>query len=164
MGILQARILKWVAMPPFRGSSWPRHWTQVCRISGGFFTVWATREAQEYCSWVAYPFSRGSSWPKNLTGVSCIAGGFFTSWANQGSPSNCHQMPVNLMMFSNLDTRGSLRNKYTTKLYKSSRLRTTKTGFLLILTTSVKYEQKQIHLFYLENNWKFNKYFSFMHY
>ena len=28
-GILQARILKWVAMPSFRGSSWPRFQTQV---------------------------------------------------------------------------------------------------------------------------------------
>ena len=26
-GILQARILEWVAMPSSRGSSWPRHWT-----------------------------------------------------------------------------------------------------------------------------------------
>ena len=29
-----------------RGSSWPRHWTQVPCIVGRFFTVWATREAQ----------------------------------------------------------------------------------------------------------------------
>ena len=40
-GILQARILEWVAMPSSRGSSWPRDWTRVscgsC-ISGGFFT------------------------------------------------------------------------------------------------------------------------------
>ena len=28
-GILQARILEWVAMPSSRGSSWPRDWTQV---------------------------------------------------------------------------------------------------------------------------------------
>ena len=28
-----------------RGSSQPRDWTQVSRIAGGFFTVWATREA-----------------------------------------------------------------------------------------------------------------------
>ena len=30
--ILQARILKWVAMPSFRGSFWPRNWTQVSCI------------------------------------------------------------------------------------------------------------------------------------
>ena len=28
-GILQARILEWVAMPSSRGSSWPRDWTLV---------------------------------------------------------------------------------------------------------------------------------------
>ena len=46
MGILQARILEWVAMPFFRGSSQPRDQTQVSCIAGGVFTVWATREAQ----------------------------------------------------------------------------------------------------------------------
>ena len=32
-------------MPSSRGSSQPRDWTQVSHIAGGFFTVWATREA-----------------------------------------------------------------------------------------------------------------------
>ena len=51
-GILQARILEWAAVPFSRGSSQPRDWTQVLRIAGGFFTVWATREAMESnCSW-----------------------------------------------------------------------------------------------------------------
>ena len=40
----QARILEWVVMPSSRGSSRPRVWTQVSRIAGIFFTVWATRE------------------------------------------------------------------------------------------------------------------------
>ena len=34
MGILQARILEWVAMPFSRGSSQPRDQTQVSRIAG----------------------------------------------------------------------------------------------------------------------------------
>ena len=46
-GLLQARILEWIAFPSSRGSSQPRHWTQVSRIAGGFFTSWATREAPE---------------------------------------------------------------------------------------------------------------------
>ena len=45
-GILQARILEWVAFPFSRASSQPRDWIQVARIVGGFFTSWATREAQ----------------------------------------------------------------------------------------------------------------------
>ena len=48
--ILQYRILEWVALPFFRGSSQPRDWTQVSRITGGFFTIWATQEVQEYWS------------------------------------------------------------------------------------------------------------------
>ena len=37
-GILQARILEWVAFPFSRGSSQPRDRTQVSRIAGAFFT------------------------------------------------------------------------------------------------------------------------------
>ena len=39
MGILQARILEWVAMPSSRGSSQPRDQTHVSCITGGFFTI-----------------------------------------------------------------------------------------------------------------------------
>ena len=37
-GMLQARILEWVAFPFSRGSSQPRDRTQVSHIAGGFFT------------------------------------------------------------------------------------------------------------------------------
>ena len=37
-GILQARILEWVAFPFSRGSSQPRDQTQVLCIAGGLFT------------------------------------------------------------------------------------------------------------------------------
>ena len=37
-GILQARILEWVAFSFSRGSSQPRDWTEVSRIAGRFFT------------------------------------------------------------------------------------------------------------------------------
>ena len=49
-GILQARILEWVAFPFSREFSQPRDWTQVSHIAGKFFTSWATREAQEHWS------------------------------------------------------------------------------------------------------------------
>ena len=45
-GILEARILEWVAFSFFRGSSQPRDPTQVSCIAGGFFTFRATREAR----------------------------------------------------------------------------------------------------------------------
>ena len=54
-GILQARILEWVAIPVFRGSSQPRDQTQVYRIASGFFTTWTTREALK--SWGIHHFS-----------------------------------------------------------------------------------------------------------
>ena len=43
-GILQARVLEWVAISFSRGSSWPRDRTQVSRIPGRCFNLWATRE------------------------------------------------------------------------------------------------------------------------
>ena len=39
---------EWVAMPSSRESSQPRDQTQVFIIVGGFFTVWATREAPKH--------------------------------------------------------------------------------------------------------------------
>ena len=47
-GILQARILEWVAISFSRESSWPRERTQVSWIVGIFFTVWVTR-AEKLC-------------------------------------------------------------------------------------------------------------------
>ena len=44
-GILQARIVEWVAMPFSRGSFQPKDRTQVSHIVGRFFTVWATKKA-----------------------------------------------------------------------------------------------------------------------
>ena len=49
--IFQARILEWVAYPFSRRSSWPRNWTGVSCITGGFFTSWAIREAQIKMWW-----------------------------------------------------------------------------------------------------------------
>ena len=38
-GILQARILEWVAISFSRGSSWPRGWTRISRIAGRLLYV-----------------------------------------------------------------------------------------------------------------------------
>ena len=47
-GILQVRILEWVAISFSGGSSQPRDWTQVSCIAGRCFTLWATREAPDF--------------------------------------------------------------------------------------------------------------------
>ena len=51
-GVLQARILKWVAFPFSMGPSQPRDQTQVSRIAGRFFSSWATREDLRTCWWL----------------------------------------------------------------------------------------------------------------
>ena len=47
-GILQARILEWVAFPFSRGSSQPRDWTHVSRIAGRFFLPAETEGKPRY--------------------------------------------------------------------------------------------------------------------
>ena len=44
-GILQARILEWIATSFSRGSSRPRDRTRVSRVGGRRFNLWAIREA-----------------------------------------------------------------------------------------------------------------------
>ena len=83
MGILQTRILEWVAMPSYRRSSQPRDWIQLsphCRRILYHLSHWGSPRILEG---VAYPFSRESSRSRNWTRVSCIAGGFFTSWTTR---------------------------------------------------------------------------------
>ena len=41
-GIFQARILEWIVISFSRGSSQPRHRTQVSHIAGRCFNLWAT--------------------------------------------------------------------------------------------------------------------------
>ena len=79
-GILQARILEWVAFP--FSSDLPNPGIELRSP-----ILWADSLPAEppgkprNTGVVAYPFSSGSSWPRNQTGVSCIAGRFFTNWA-----------------------------------------------------------------------------------
>ena len=56
-GVLQARILEWVAMSSPRESSRPRDQTHVSYMTGRFFTVGATKEAKKF---VIYLVSTGT--------------------------------------------------------------------------------------------------------
>ena len=56
-GILQARILEWVAFPFSRASSQTRDRTQISNTAGRFFTSWHKGNPR-ILEWVAYPFSR----------------------------------------------------------------------------------------------------------
>ena len=53
-GILQARILEWVALPTSRGSSWPKNWTCLSYIGKWILYHGASTETQHY----SYLFKR----------------------------------------------------------------------------------------------------------
>ena len=77
MGILQARILEWVAMPSSRGSSWPRDQTQVSCIGKQVSLPLAPpgKPQIKYCEsesglfatpWIYSPWN--SPWPEYWSG------------------------------------------------------------------------------------------------
>ena len=51
-GILQARLLEWVAISFSRGYFQPRNWIWVSCIAGRFFTCWTIGEATSRPLWV----------------------------------------------------------------------------------------------------------------
>ena len=81
-GILQARILEWVAIPFSRGSSRPRDRTLVSPITGRFFTVWTSREAHlkllalTYCLEFIFQTSTEMCWHYTLFSL-------FFNWLGQ---------------------------------------------------------------------------------
>ena len=96
-GILQARILEWVAISSSRGSSWPRDWTPVSSISciaGGFSTSEAPGKALEYIapqyfSWLQSPLptllwfippALKLMWWNQMPSVMVFGGGAFGRW------------------------------------------------------------------------------------
>ena len=81
MGILQARILEWVAMSCFlQDLPNPGIESRSPALQADSLPV-EPPGSPRILEWVVYSFSRRSSQPRNRTGFSCIAGGFFTSWA-----------------------------------------------------------------------------------
>ena len=98
-GILQSRILEWVAFPFSGASSQPKDRTQV---SCSWILYQLSHKGNpRILEWVAYPFSSGSSQPRNLTGVSCLAGGFFTSWATRKFTRSNLQIQCNSYQITN---------------------------------------------------------------
>ena len=105
-GILQARILEWVAIPFSRGSSWPSDGTRVSHIAGRFLTVWATSEVfflkthwikyvwmndnelitgwlfREYCRWAYHNLSHSFPYyfPLQTTFTECEFSSCTKSW------------------------------------------------------------------------------------
>ena len=109
-GILQARILEWVAMPSSKESSWPRDWNHIFYIScisGIFFTTELRRKPQSsgtqpvmWEMWILklpYLFSPGL-W--SLCKL-CFLSFFFFFFTTQHSFSNLylHNGIVSLLLF-----------------------------------------------------------------
>ena len=76
-GLLQARILEWVAFPFSRGSSQPKHRTEFYSHYRQILYQLSHKGSPRILEWVAYPFSSVSFPPRNQ--ITCNAGGFFTN-------------------------------------------------------------------------------------
>ena len=73
-GILQGRILEWVAFPFSRESSQPRDRTGVPCIAGRFFTNWAMKEARKPEGIAKFPSAEeGISYPLQYSWASLVA-------------------------------------------------------------------------------------------
>ena len=101
-GILQARILEWVAFPFSRGYSRPWDRTQVSCIAGRCFNLWATRDAWKWkwkCSVVSnslQPHRLHSPWNSpgqntEVDSLSLLREIFPTQGSNWGLP-HCRQI------------------------------------------------------------------------
>ena len=95
-GILQARKLEWVAMPSSREAFQPRDWTQVSHIAGGLFTVWVTREAQEYGSRQPIPSPGDLSNPRIEPGCPALQADSLPAESLQWCPIICIPMHCSL--------------------------------------------------------------------
>ena len=79
-GILQARILKWVAFPISGDLPNPGIESRSSALKVDCLPAEPQRKPKN-TGVASLSLLQGIFWPRNQTGVSCIAGGFFTSWA-----------------------------------------------------------------------------------
>ena len=102
-GIFQARVLEWVAISFSRGSSRPRDRTQVSRIVGRCFTLWATREVSlklwtpyqiAYCFFLFLLFTNSQDAP-NLVFSMILVSGSKTTFLNLATLSV--KMQINII-------------------------------------------------------------------
>ena len=85
-GILQARILEWLAFSLLQGifpSQGLNPGLPHCRR---ILYQMSHKGSPKILEWIAYPFSSGSSPPRNQTDIACIAGKSFTNWAIREAP------------------------------------------------------------------------------
>ena len=86
-GILQARILEWVACSFLHGIFPTQGSNPDLPNCKQILYCLSYQGGPKILEWVTYPFSSGSSRPRNWTRISCNAGGFITSWATREAHS-----------------------------------------------------------------------------
>ena len=100
-GILQARILEWVAFRLLPGIFPTQGWNPHLLHSRWILYQLSHKGSPRILEWVAYPFFSRPSGPRNWTRISCIAGGFFTNWtireARVGKESVCNVVDLSLI-------------------------------------------------------------------
>ena len=101
--------------------------TQFSCNTGGFFTMWAAREAPKHWS-VAYPFSRGTSRPRNQTSVSCIVG----SWVTREALRSHWEYSIPLLRYYCLHTNLILSKTFFISMNRKKRNEGGKEGRNLI--------------------------------
>ena len=107
MGILQARMLEWVAMPSSRVSSQARGRTQVSCIAGGFSTNWATREYPKIIKITKITHEKAKSPNKNIISwiYSALDAGFIPGLGR--SPGGGNSNPLQYSCLENPMERGA---------------------------------------------------------
>ena len=84
-GILQSRIMEWVAISFSR----PRNWTQVSCIAGRFFTNWTTREAPTWHRECYINHSRAYFLKCVLVCLGCYSKTPWAGWLKQQNLISC---------------------------------------------------------------------------
>ena len=108
-GILQAKILEWVAIPSSRGSSHQGLNPGLLHCRQIFYYL-SHQGSPRILEWVAYSFSRGSFQPRNRTRFSYIADGFFTSWATREAQLNEYSFNITHFLVQNIPSKRYFRS------------------------------------------------------
>ena len=93
-GILQARILEWIAILFSRGSSRTRDWAQVSYTAGAFFTIWATGKKGEYRNFFRRGMLRCQKWGFYPGGLSCVPSFILSRWWRLGVLNFVRETPA----------------------------------------------------------------------
>ena len=88
-GILQARMLEWVAIPFSMGSFPIMDWTQVSCIAGRFFIFWATREYYKLVTISLYSVQYFGFWYYPLASVKTQLSCMFMKKPWSTLPNSC---------------------------------------------------------------------------